>query len=174
MAAITGLPRFGRVGPIGLRGPALPSSGNSNRRCVPALSGVAMLRTARLFRSVPAQNAPPSPHRTATLTVFSRSKSTRAWYNASTSPRQTAVRTSGRALMAVITRSWRWVWNGIGFSRSQSSNTAAVNAGPNLPRTAARRRVDRYPRTSRCPRRTSAHRKSREHAPRPSDFADAP
>ncbi len=62
--------------PQGPRGTGPPSVGNSSDRWVWRFSGVAMRRFATLFRSAPAQNAPPSPQRTATSAASSVSKAT--------------------------------------------------------------------------------------------------
>src|SRR5215467_12377755 len=85
---MTGLERRIRVGPIG---PA-PSGSTRLPRGVP-----------NALRSAPAQNVPPDPYRTATEASSSASKSRNASASAAAVGASTALRTSGRSRITVVT-----------------------------------------------------------------------
>src|SRR5882724_5034993 len=88
MAAMTGLDRRIRVGPIG---PA-PSGSVRLPRGLPIA-----------LRSAPAQNVPPAPVSTATAASGSASKSANASVSAAAVGPSTALRTPGRSRMTVVT-----------------------------------------------------------------------
>ena len=89
IAAITGLPRCIRVGPIG-----------------PSPSGEVRLPSGppTALRSAPAQNVPPAPQSTATSAPSSASKSRNAAARAAAAGPSTAFRAPGRSRMTVVTR----------------------------------------------------------------------
>src|SRR5258706_1953811 len=88
MAAITGLLRTIRVGPIG------PS---------PALGAGFGAPAARAFRSKPALKCPPAPVSTATANDPSFSNPSKAAFSADAVAGSTAFLTSGRVMVTVIT-----------------------------------------------------------------------
>src|SRR5262249_32332852 len=87
-AAITGLSRSRRVGPIA------PSPSGATRFGSPA---------AMALRSAPEQNVPPAPQRTAPRASGSASKARKGPARASAAARSTALRTSGRSRTTVVT-----------------------------------------------------------------------
>ena len=105
---MTGLDRLIRVGPIG------PWPSGSVR--LP--SGV-----PTAFRSAPAQNVPPAPNSTATDASGSASKPANASASAAAVGPSTALRTSGRFRMTVVTGPLR-------STRTASTGSAAVPAHP--------------------------------------------
>ena len=87
-AAITGLDRVSRVGPIG---PG-PWSGMGRRS-----------PSATALRSAPAQKVPSAPARTATERASSQSKATKASRSWSAQTLSTALRRSGRLMVTTVT-----------------------------------------------------------------------
>src|SRR5688572_9700072 len=85
---MTGLASSMRLGPIG------PSPSGARRLPPPV---------AMALRSAPAQNVPPAPHSTATRAVSSASKARNASASAAAVGPSTALRTSGRSRMTVVT-----------------------------------------------------------------------
>src|SRR5260221_822803 len=89
MAALTGLFKSSREGPIG----PSPSGATRLREGPPA---------AKAFRSAPEQNVSPSPQRTPTLADGSLSKARKASASACAVSRSTALRTCGRSSTTVV------------------------------------------------------------------------
>src|SRR5919108_3304286 len=85
---MTGLASSMRLGPRG------PSPSGARRLPRPA---------AMALRSAPAQNVPPAPHSTATRASASASKARKASASAAAVGPSTALRTSGRSRMTVVT-----------------------------------------------------------------------
>ena len=85
---MTGLSSKRRVGPIA------PSPSGATRFGSPA---------AIAFKSAPEQNVPPAPQSTATRASGSASKARKESASDSAADRSTALRTSGRSRMTVVT-----------------------------------------------------------------------